>query len=358
MISKPVFRLSEMVHSRNNNMSVKKDFTHKLPTGWVLVTLVVIISLVLSSCSAASTPKVYRVGVLASSSFVAIDDGFKAKMTELGYVENKNIVYIVIQTGTDTAETEAQARKLVADKVDLIFVSGTPNAIAAKAATAGTNVPVLFAYGQLEGIDLVKSVREPGGNITGVRYPGPEMVSRRLQILLEMVPTVKRVWVGYSMAGANTATALEALRPAAASLGITLVEVSATQMEDLGADLAARAQATNLGLDAIITIPDIFNTSTTNFAVINKFAADHKIPLGGGLNFMTTQGALFVNTADLTNVGQLAAPLADKIFKGISAGTIPVVTPEQNLIINYKVAQTLGIVVPEGLLKQASQIIR
>jgi putative ABC transport system substrate-binding protein len=228
----------------------------------------------------------------------------------------------------------------------------------AKTVTAGTNIPVVFAYGQLEGTDLVKSVREPGGNITGVRYPGPEMISKRLQVLLEIVPTIKRVWIGYNKAGPNTATALEALRPAAASLGVTLVEVPAAKVEELGADLAARAQLTDLGVDAILTMPDDFNTSTASFAEISKFAADHKLALGGGIGFMTAQGALFVNSTDLANVGQLAAPLADKIFKGIAAGTIPVVTPEQNLIINYKAAQALGIVVPEGLLKQANQIIR
>jgi putative ABC transport system substrate-binding protein len=338
-------------------MSAKNNFNNKFRTGWVLVTLLVITTLVLSGCGA-QTPKVYRVGILTSPGLGPIQDGFKAKMTELGYIENKNIVYSVIDTGSDLAELQVQAKKMITDKVDLIFTSGSPQAVAAKAATVGTNIPVVFAYGQLEGTDLVKSVREPGGNITGVRYPGPEMISKRLQILVEIVPTIKRVWIGYNKSGPNTATALAALRPAAASMGVTLVEVAATKSEELGADLAARAQLTDSGVDAILTMPDDFNTSAANFAVISKFATDHKIALGGGIAFMTAQGALFVNSTDLANVGSLAAPLADKVFKGISAGTIPVVTPEQNLIINYKVAQTLGIVVPEGLLKQASQIIR
>jgi putative ABC transport system substrate-binding protein len=338
-------------------MSVN-NFNTKSQMGWVLVTLVVIITLVLSGCGGAQTPKTYKVGILTSPGLGPIVDGFKTKMTELGYIENKNIVYSVIDTGSDLAELQVQAKKMITDKVDLIFTSGSPQAVAAKAATVGTNIPVVFAYGQLEGTDLVKSVREPGGNITGVRYPGPEMISKRLQILVEIVPTIKRVWIGYNKTGPNTATALAALRPAAASMGVTLVEVPAAKMEELGADLAARAQATDIGVDAILTMPDDFNTSTASFGVISKFAADHKLALGGGIGFMTDQGALFVNSTDLKNVGSLAAPLVDKIFKGISAGTIPVVTPEQNLIINYKVAQTLGIVVPEGLLKQASQIIR
>ena len=335
----------------NNNSQTR---TRK---GWTILVWVVVVSLLLSGC--AQKPKVYRVGILSSNtSFEAIRDGFKAKMTELGYIENKNIIYIVQDAKPDQADRQLQAKKLVDDKVALIFATGSPDVVAAHAATQGTNVPVVFAYLQLEGTDLVKSVREPGGNMTGVRYPGPEMISKRLEVLLQMAPKVKRVWIGYNKTGPNTPATLEALRPAASSLGVTLVEVPATKMEELGADLATRANSSDLGLDAILTMPDEFNTAAANFAVINKFAVEHKVPLAGGIAFMAQQGALFINTTDLANVGKLAAPLADKVLKGTPAGTIPVVTPEQTLMINYKVAQTLGLTVPEGLLSQASEVIR
>jgi putative ABC transport system substrate-binding protein len=326
---------------------------------WAMSVWAVAIALLLSGCAGTPTPKVYRIGILSSPSFVAINDGFKAKMTELGYIENQNIIYSLMTTGSDMTEVQGQAKKLVNDNVDLIFTSGTPNALTAQAAAQGTNISVVFAYGQLEGTNLVKSVREPGGNTTGVRYPGPEMISKRLEILHEMAPNVKRVWIGYNKNGPNTATALEALRPKALSMGITLVELPATKMDELGADLAARGQAADIGLDAIITMPDEFNTTAANFTIISKFAAEHNLPLAGGIAYMADQGALFVNTTDLANVGRLAAPIANKILKGTSAaGTIPVVTPEQTLTINYKVGQGLGIVVPEGLLKQATKIIR
>ena len=340
-------------------MSNKKSTS----TVWGLFTWIMIASLLLSGCAGAKTQeaKVYHVGILSSNqAFADIENAFKAKMTELGYIENKNIIYVIqtAQPGVTMEQRQDLIKKLVDDKVDLIFVSGSLDAVAAKAATQGTDIPVVFAYGQLEGTDLVNSVSKPGGNMTGVRYPGPEMISRRLQLLLEIVPQAKRIWIGYNKNGPNTAPALEALRPAASSLGVTLVEVPVTKMEDLGADLAARAQLTDLGIDAIITMPDEFNTSTANFAIINKFAAEHKIPLAGGVAFMTKEGALFVNTTDLANVGELAAPLADKILKGAPAGTTPVVTPEQTLLVNYKAAQQLGLTVPEGLLSMANEIIR
>ena len=190
-----------------------------------------------------------------------------------------------------------------------------------------------------------------------MRYPGPELVSKRLEILHEIAPQVKRVWIGYDKNNANIPPALEALRPTASSLGMTLVEVPATTLEELQADLATRTKSADLGLDAILAMPDSINTSPAGTAMLSKFAAEHKVPMAGGLASQV-QGALFVNGTNFTNVGELAAPLADKILKGTPAGTIPVVTPEQELYINYKVAQELGLTVPDGLLRQATEIVR
>ena len=314
-------------------------------------------SLLLSGCGA-KPPKVYRVGILGGGSMVVISDGFKAGMTELGYIEGENITYDAPDAGADLAEGQSVAEKFVADKVDLIFTSGSsPSALEAKAATQGTDIPVVFTYAGLEGTNLVNTVREPGGNITGVRFPGPEQISKRLEILLELAPQVERVWVGYDKNSINTAPTLDALRPVALSLGVTLVEVPADTLEELEADLAARAQAADLGLDAIILMPDGFSHSPDGFAMMSAFAAEHKVPLGGTFLYTVQQGAVFGNAVDLIQVGELAAPLADKIFKGTPAGSIPVVTPEQTLYINYKVAQELGLTVPEGLLRQAAEIL-
>jgi putative tryptophan/tyrosine transport system substrate-binding protein len=305
--------------------------------------------------------KVYKVGILSvSGSFVQIKDGFVNKMTELGYIEGKNIIYEnleVPQTATP-AEAQAIAKKLVDSNVDLIFAFPTPPTIAAHDATQGTTIPVVFAMSSLEGLGLINSVREPGGYITGVRYPGPEMISKRLEILAEIAPSVKRVWIGYDKNHPNTAPALETLRPTALSLGITLVEVPAATLEELSADLSARATLDNLDIDAIITMNDGLNQGPAGYAMLNKFAADHSIPLAGGVFSTVEQGAILGNSPDLTNVGELAVSSADKILKGAQAGAIPVITPEQELYFNYKVAQKLGLNIPEGLLSQASEIIR
>jgi putative tryptophan/tyrosine transport system substrate-binding protein len=323
----------------------------------VLITWLSVSCLLLSACGA-SKPKMYRVGILTdNANFAAIGIGFKAKMTELGYAEGKNIVYIEQPISSDPAELPSQAKALVDQKVDLIFAYPAPETAVAYKATQGTNIPVVCAYAQLDGTNMIKSVREPGGNLTGVRYPGPETVSKRLEIMLEIAPTVKRVWIGYDKKGPNTSIALGALRPLASSKGVTLVEVPATVKADLAADLAARANLVDIGVDAIIIMPDDFNASPDGFAVLSKFAADHKIPLAGGLPTMIQKGAVFANGPDLATIGKLAAASADNVLKGTPPGTIPVVTPDQNLYINNLTAQALGLTVPDGLLAQAIQII-
>ena len=337
-------------------MSNKTYSQGKLHSAWALLTWVIVITLLLSGCGA-STPKVYRVGILdVTASFAAIGTGFKAKMTELGYVEGKNITYIQGPMSTDPAEMQTQAKALVDQKVDLIVSFPVAETQAAFAATQGTKIPIVCAYVQLDGTKMIKTVREPGGNLTGVRYPGPELVSKRLQTLLQIDPKVKRVWIGYDKNGPNAAAALGALRPLASSLGVTLVEAPVTKADELLADLTGRANLPDIGIDAILMMPD--NLNSGSFAALNQFAADHNIPLAGGLLAHVQQGALLANSADLTNVGALAAPLADKVLKGVAVGTIPVVTPEQSLFINYKVAQAMGLTVPDGLLSQAAQIIR
>jgi putative ABC transport system substrate-binding protein len=331
---------------------------------WTLIiTLLTLAGFLLSGCATTSNTKdaskVYRVGILSGLDFFAdTADGFKAKMTELGYVEGQNIVYDMQKTNFDPVKEQEILKKFVADKVDLIFVFPTEVALATKAATQGTNIPVVFANAFVEGNNLIESIRQPGGNITGVRFPGPDIAVKRLEILLELMPQAKRVWVPYQRDYPSVPPVLAVLRPAAASLGVTLVEVPATSAADIQADLQARAKSADIDIDAILVIPEPLGVAPDVFPMISKFAVEHKVPIAGPFISAEGYGVVFRNMSDNVEVGKLAAPLADKILKGIPAGTISVVSPESDLRINYKVAQELGLTVPEGLLGQADEIIR
>jgi putative ABC transport system substrate-binding protein len=320
---------------------------------WPLLVGVIVTSLLLSGCGT-QKPKVYRVGIMALSFFEVIADGFKAKMTELGYVEGQNIAYDLQIVSADQAEMQKVLDKFVADEVDLIFAFPTEPALLAKAKTQGTNIPVLFVMGTIEGNDLVKSVREPGDNITGVRFAGPDLYVKYLEVLLDLAPNTKRVGLFYDPEYPAMASTIEALRAAAPSVGVTLVEVHVASDAELEANLQARAKLSDVGFDATILMPAA--TLLASYELIGKFSAEHELPFVAGRP--RNEWSVFTLIPDDIETGEQAAPLADKILRGTPAGEIPVASPNTSLRINYKRAQELGLTVPEGLLKRAVEIIR
>lgn len=324
-----------------------------------ILAAIIVASLLLTGCS--QPPKTYRVGVLGFIGFSQITDGFKAKMAELGYEEGKNITYDVQlwNVAVDSLDAGTQmVKKFVSDGADLVVSFPTEQTVLAKAATEGSNVPLVFVFAGLEGNDLVKSVREPGGNITGVRYPGPETTGKRLELLTQFVPAAKRIGVFYQVGYPTTEPALAVLRPLAQQLGVTLVEIPVNSLDEMKADLEARAKQSDPGVDAFLQMADGLTHSPDGAALVMQFAQDHQLPYGGGHYYQADQGALFAYSPYDFEMGQLAAPIANKVLKGTPAGTIPLSTPENHLVINYKVAQDLGLTVPEGLLAQAEKVIR
>jgi putative ABC transport system substrate-binding protein len=330
----------------------KREWKHKILFAALLVAIVF-----LSSCSK-KTQKVYRVGILCSfAPFINIADGYKARMSELGYIEGQNIIYDLKIAHMKPKEEKRSAERFVKDKVDLIFAFSTEASITAKAATQRTDIPVVFGMAGIEGNNLVNSVHHPGGNITGVRYTGPQNTIKRFEILHELVPNIKRLYVTYNINYPANKASLEVLRPVVASMGIRLVENPVTNLEELQADLQTRSASKDVGIDAILIMPDDLSQSPEGFDAIVKFANKHKLPIGGGANFTADLGATFSFVPDFFEIGKMAANLTDKILKGTPAGTIMVVTARDRLRLNYKVIQELQITVPEGLLSRADEII-
>jgi putative ABC transport system substrate-binding protein len=325
---------------------------------WLILVWIAAIALLVSGCGA-PTAKVYRVGILSGLDvFATTADGFKAKMTELGYVEGQNIIYDIQKTNSDREAEQRILQQFVKDKVDLMLVFPSEAAVAAKAVTEGSNIPVVFCQTNIEGTNIIKSVGEPGGNLTGVRYPGPDLAIKRFEILHELVPQAKRMWVPYSTASLIVPDQLAALRPVAAQAGVTLVETPAATGDEMLADLEARTKASDIGFEAILLISEPLARTPAVFPKIGKFAAEHHIPIGGVQFSMEGYTTLFGVATNNIAVGSLAAQQADKVLKGIAPGTIPVLSAESYFQLNYKVAQEYGLTVPEGLLRSANDVIR
>jgi len=158
-------------------------------------------------------------------------------------------------------------------------------------------------------------------------------------------------------APAISATLIKPTSSAAAALNLTIIEFSSKNLTHLQTELEQRSHSGDIGFDAVLLIPESLSTTKAAFQTIANFTRDQKIPVGGSRIVTDDYGTLFAVTVNNTEIGIQAAHLADKVFRGIPAGTIPVVSPETHIVINIKVAQELGINVSEGLLVRADEVI-
>ena len=303
-------------------------------------------------------PKVYHVGILSGLDyFYPITDGFRERMTEFGYVEGENIFYKVHKTNFDMNAYRKIIHKFITDKVDLILVFPTEASMEAKSITKGTGIPVVFTNAFTENTELAGNVREPGGNITGVRWDGPDLALQRFEIMRKMLPQAKHIWVPYQRGYPIVNSQIKVLYTAFDKAGMEMTELAVSNETELDYAMRKHSAATRIP-DAILIIAEPLTASPGPATVLADFAAKHGIPVGGVILPGEGNESIFGITPESIPQGRQAAFLADKIFRGTSAGSLPVITAENFLTINYKTAVKLGLKVDEGLLGRANKIIR
>jgi putative ABC transport system substrate-binding protein len=314
--------------------------------------LLVITGLLLTGCGGASKTKTYTIGVLnPSTNQEDTVKGFKEGMTELGYVEGKNVTYIY--DGPVCADKlDAVAQGLVKAKVNLILAISTSATKAAQKATAGTDIAVVFIpVTDPVGAGVVASLTRPGGNTTGVTPSTQE--GKRLEWLLQVAPKIKQIYIVYNPNDQSPVLALKAVSETAAKLGVELItrEVSTTEEAKVAFENAPKEA------DAIFFLPDTVVNARGSDGY--KIAAELKLPTSGPNVGKVNDGALTAYGVDLPVAArQQAARLADQILRGAKPADLPVETAQLFSAINLKTAQTIGLDIPDDILRQADVIIR
>jgi putative ABC transport system substrate-binding protein len=191
-----------------------------------------------------------------------------------------------------------------------------------------------------------------------VRWVGPDLALQRFEIMRELAPNTKRMFIPYLKNYPIVKSQLEALRPAFTAADIALVEVPAETPAELKAELEKYGGSVNHETDVILLIAEPLGVTPEFFTMLGQFADEHKIPFGGAYMSLGEYESLFGLTPQGFPQGKQAAFLADKILKGTPAGTIPVVSAEVYFQLSYRAAQKLGLNVSEGLLSRADEIIR
>jgi len=296
--------------------------------------------------------KVWRVGILPGGLYAPRKfqwDAFQQRMRELGYVEGKNVQYVIRAPEKEGAAYDALAADLVLLNVDVIVATAAIAIAAAQKATS--RIPIVMCPStDPVALGFVTSLRQPGGNITGINMQFEESMGKRLQLLREMMPKAERIAFIHSPGGKPQ---LDAAVLAARQLGVQLLDFYAGAAEALPAAFEGAVKR-RAGAVLVANTPFSFGLR----AQITALALKHRLPSMYGLPANADAGGLMSYGPNDTEYYRQAAVLADKIFKGAKPADLPVEQPlKWELVINMKTAKALGLTVPQVLLLQAERVI-
>ena len=308
------------------------------------------------SVAAQQTEKIARIGFLdastASGSAVLVE-AFRQELSKLGWIEGKNIT-IEFRFAEQKSERQPElAADLVRLKVDLIVVTGTPAALAARRAT--TTIPIVMtSVGDPVAAGLIASLARPGGNVTGNSSLGTELNSKRLEVLKDAVPKLARVGLLRSP-GQSASLQVKDLKPAAQALKLKLEEIT-MQPDPKGLESAFQT-AKQKQVGAIMTI-----TTRRFFAErkrIVELTSKYRLPAIYFQKEFVDGGGLMSYGVDYDDLYRRAAVYVDKILKGAKPADLPVQQATKfEFVINLKAAKQIGLTLSPEFLSRANKVIK
>jgi putative ABC transport system substrate-binding protein len=283
------------------------------------------------------------------SRFVA---GFRERLGQLGYVENRNLVLDLRWAEGNLDRFPALASELAFLTPDVVVVAISAGVAAAKQAMPTIPIVCPFLIDPI-GLGLVASYNHPGGNVTGIMFTLDGLVGKQLELAREVVPSASRIGMLVNMRNPSNAGQRRDAELAALSLGIDLVTVDARSPQEIDAAFQTLIRERS---DFVLVLSDlVFNTERHRIATL---AIAARLPTMYGLREHADAGGLVSYGTSILENWRRAAYFVDKILKGTKPADLPVEVPTKfELIINLKTAKALGLHIPDKLLALADEVI-
>jgi putative tryptophan/tyrosine transport system substrate-binding protein len=274
-----------------------------------------------------------------------------SRLRQLGWIEGSTVA-IEYRWAEGRYERFAEvAAEFVRLKVDVIVTAATAPVLAAKQATSV--IPIVFVSGDPVGSGLVASLARPGGNVTGSSLQQAELASKRLEILREIAPSVRRLAIMGNVSSPLIAAEMREAQSTALRLGLEVGLLEIRQADDI--PLAFKT-ALNDRADAVYVCADPL-TGTNRLRIVS-LAQAARLSTVFGERESVEAGGLISYGPNIPDLFRRAAELVDKILRGTNPADIPVEQPTKfDLVINLKTAKVHGIDVPPALLARADEVI-
>jgi putative ABC transport system substrate-binding protein len=303
----------------------------------------------------AQQPAVPMVGVLNAVSSVGRArelEAFRQGLNERGYVEGRNVAIEHRSANGQYEQLPALAADLVRRRVTVIAALGAPAAVAAKAAT--TKIPIVFEVGAdpVE-MGLLASLSRPGGNITGVANLNSEVGPKKLQLLYELVPTAPIIGLLVNPANPGNEIRMKDMQAGARTLGVEIDVLRASTEHDIDEAFASLAQK---GVGALVINPDsLFSGGIEQLVALT---VRYAVPTIYNREFAAA-GGLIGYGVNLADAYRMVGVHTGRVLAGAKPADLPVQQSTRvELVINLKMAKTLGLIIPEKLLATADGVIQ
>jgi putative ABC transport system substrate-binding protein len=294
--------------------------------------------------------KIPRIGYLSAAS--SPSPAFMQGLRDLGYVQGKNIDLVFRTTEGKSEGYSDLAAELVRLNVDILVVGGNTAIRAAKKATSTIPI-VMLSVGDPVGLGLVASLARPGGNITGLSQMSPDLTGKRVELLKEILPKVKRVAFIWDPANPGMTLRFKEAQAAAGALSITLQSLEVRRSNELA---TAFVGATKEQAEALMVPAPMARYEKK----IADFAAKNRLPWTCDTTESVVQaGCLMAYGPSYPDLHRRAAVYVDKIMKGAKPADLPVEQPMKfELVINLQTAKQIGLTIPPNVLARADRVIR